>query len=97
MGIDVADTASEEICAIDEIVNLGRLGHRRSVQRKQLRFDLRAIAEIAEQDFPYHIRMDDNHLTIEKRRKMRIGGVKLINPDRGIDNDHRVSASTIPG
>src|SRR6266849_6140481 len=88
MGIDVADAAAEQWDAVDQIEYILMLRH--NGPRQALQIVQRRIArlEITKRQLANHKRMTENLLRGEQRAKSLVGDAQMINPNRGINEDH---------
>jgi hypothetical protein len=96
VSIDEAKPLSVNSLSIDEIPNLG-MGRRRHRWKvlKQGKNHL-AVAKGAEGEFADHERMLHNIRAAQGLDHCRIGPVQVVDPHRGIDEDHRSGDVALP-
>lgn len=88
MRIDIADPAAEESLPVDEIKHLRICRDRDLRQFAQCTDHLLALPEIAERQFSKNVRMPQNFPPFEQPRQDLIAETQMIDPDRGVDENH---------
>jgi hypothetical protein len=88
MDIDISDTAPEQSVTIDEMQYFRIGGDASTGQTQQgIHHDL-AMTEITQSKFTQNERMRENHSGIEQVGEHLITRAKMIDPYRGVDQDH---------
>ena len=89
LGVDVADAGSCETLPIDEAQDLLVGGHRGLGKPLQKADHLAATTEVAQAEIPSDPRMAEDGSALKKPAECRVAGAKVVDPDRGVDQDHR--------
>jgi hypothetical protein len=90
VGVDQAQPLSIQMILVYEVQNLfvGRYRHRREVCQELE--ECLAFAERAEREFADHHRVLSDQGSIERIDEGVVGAMQVVDPDRRINEDHRV-------
>lgn len=88
MDIDISDTAPEQSVTLDETQDFRIGGDASTGQTQQGVHDDLAMTEITQSKFTENARMRENHSGIEQAGEHLITRAKMIDPNRGVNQDH---------
>jgi hypothetical protein len=90
MGIQVADAASEQEMALDELKGLGIVCDN-DVRQVLQRIEHRApVAQAAEGDFADHEWMRKHFSSLKQACQVRIAATQMVDSNRGVDQNHEL-------
>lgn len=88
MGVDIADTESEEVLLLNEKQNFwirGDNGLRQTLQRAQ---NQTTLTQIADGKLTDHEGMRQDSFVLKETSEGAVSGAQVIDPDGGVDQDH---------
>ena len=88
MGIDITDSESKQALGLDQGHNLGIGGGLCLWEITQETEDFAATRELAERELADHPWVSQHLGFLEEHGEPRISDPEVVDPDRGVDEDH---------
>jgi len=89
MRIDVANASARQLMAFDELHHFAMRRGDGFREVAQIAQHLGALRQAAKRDLANHEWMRERFVSVEQHHQLGIGGAEVVDPNRGVDQDHR--------